>query len=104
MRLLVKTAEFFATLSRPDAVTGFDAALADIPEVIEAQRLFGEPDYLVRVVTADLSSYQQLYESVLIHLPGVRNLNSTIVMKHAVHPRPLPERPSRDGAPPASRA
>ncbi|WP_329139049.1 Lrp/AsnC family transcriptional regulator [Streptomyces sp. NBC_00670] len=95
----------FATLSRPDAVTAFDTALAEVPEVIEAQRLFGEPDYLIRVVTADLSSYQQLYESVLIHLPGVRSLNSTIVMKHAVRPRPLPERPSREGgAPPAHRA
>ncbi|WP_067285372.1 Lrp/AsnC family transcriptional regulator [Streptomyces jeddahensis] len=86
----------FATLSRPDAVTEFDAALAEIPEVIEAQRLFGEPDYLIRVVSADLPSYQRLYESVLIHLPGVRGLNSTIVMKQAVDPRPLPGRPPRE--------
>ncbi|NWF29728.1 Lrp/AsnC family transcriptional regulator [Streptomyces sp. PKU-EA00015] len=86
----------FATLSRPGAVTEFDAALADIPEVVEAQRLFGEPDYLIRVVSADLPSYQRLYESVLIHLPGVRGLNSTIVMKQAVAPRPLPERPPRE--------
>jgi DNA-binding Lrp family transcriptional regulator len=92
----------FATLSRPDAVTEFDAALADIPEVIEAQRLFGEPDYLIRVVSADLPSYQHLYESVLIHLPGVRGLNSTIVMKQAVHPRPLPGRPPRGVTTPAS--
>ncbi|MEH0473382.1 Lrp/AsnC family transcriptional regulator [Streptomyces sp. B21-097] len=93
----------FATLSRPDAVLEFDTALAAIPEIVEAQRLFGEPDYLIRVVTADLPSYQHLYESALIHLPGVRSLNSTIVMKHAVQPRPLPERPSRDRTPPASR-
>lgn len=94
----------FATLSRPDAVTEFDAALADIPEVVEAQRLFGEPDYLVRVVSADLPSYQHLYESVLIHLPGVRGLNSTIVMKQAVHPRPLPGRPPREVTAPGSTA
>ncbi|MFJ4333015.1 MULTISPECIES: Lrp/AsnC family transcriptional regulator [unclassified Streptomyces] len=92
----------FATLSRPDAVTEFDAALAEVPEIIEAQRLFGEPDYLIRVVSADLESYQRLYESVLIHLPGVRGLNSTIVMKQAVHPRPLPGRPSRELPPPAA--
>ncbi|MBZ3901892.1 Lrp/AsnC family transcriptional regulator [Streptomyces griseiscabiei] len=85
----------FATLTRPDAVTEFDAALADVPEVVEAQRLFGEPDYLIRVVSADLPSYQQLYESVLVRLPGVRGLNSTIVMKQAVPPRPLPGRPPR---------
>ncbi|MFF8842045.1 Lrp/AsnC family transcriptional regulator [Streptomyces sp. NPDC015127] len=92
----------FATLSRPDAVTEFDAALADIPEVVEAQRLFGEPDYLIRVVSADLPSYQHLYESVLIHLPGLRGLNSTIVMKQAVHPRPLPGRAPREVTAPAA--
>lgn len=49
----------------PDA--GDDrAALADVPEVIGAQRLYGEPDYLIRVVSADLTSYQRLYESVLL--------------------------------------
>ncbi len=86
----------FATLSRPDAVVEFDAALAEIPHVIQAQRLFGDPDYLIRVVSADLPSYQHLYETVLIHLPGVRSLNSTIVMKQAVSPRPFPSRPPRE--------
>lgn len=83
----------FATLRGPDAVSAFDAALAEIPEVVEAQRLFGEPDYLIRVVSADLPSYQRFYDKVLAHLPGVRGLNSTIVMKQVVGPRPLPSRP-----------
>ena len=86
----------FATLSRPGAVREFEAALVGIPQVLEAQRLFGEPDYLIRVVSADLPSYQHLYDDVLIHLPGVRGLNSTIVMKQAVSPRPFPGRPPRD--------
>jgi DNA-binding Lrp family transcriptional regulator len=80
----------FATLAHPDAVTTFDAALAEIPQVIEAQRLFGEPDYLIRVVCADLPAYQKLYDSVLSKLPGLGGLNSTIVMKQTVAPRPLP--------------
>ena len=83
----------FATLNRPDVIDEFDAALADIPEVVEAQRLFGEPDYLIRVVSPDLPSYQRLYEARLVRLPGVRGLNSTIVMKQPVSPRPLPSRP-----------
>ncbi|CAL9347081.1 Leucine-responsive regulatory protein [Streptomyces sp. enrichment culture] len=94
----------FATLNRPDAVTEFDAAPAGVPEIIEAQWLFGEPDCLIRVASADLPSCRRLYESVLIHLPGVRSLDSAIVMKQAVHPRPLPERPSRELPPPASPA
>ncbi|MGN6251125.1 MAG: Lrp/AsnC family transcriptional regulator [Marmoricola sp.] len=85
----------FATLERPGDVHDFEAALEDVPEVVEAQRLFGEPDYLLRVVSADLPAYQRLYESTLIALPGVRGMTSTIVMKQAVGPRPFPERPRR---------
>jgi DNA-binding Lrp family transcriptional regulator len=60
----------FATVVRPEAVTDFDAALADIPQVIEAQRLFGDPDYLIRVVTADLAAYQRLYDTTLSKSPA----------------------------------
>lgn len=59
-------------------------------QVIEVQRPFGEPDYLIRVVSADLEAYQRRYESVLVRLPGVTGLTSTIVMKQAVPLRPFP--------------
>ena len=71
----------FATVVRPEAVTDFDAALADIPQVIEAQRLFGDPDYLIRVVTADLAAYQRLYDAHAQQIPGVNASRSTIVLK-----------------------
>lgn len=75
------------------AMDDFDVALASVPNVVEAQRLFGDPDYLLRVVAADLASYQRLYERTLARLPGVRGLTSTIVMKQVIEPRPLPARP-----------
>jgi DNA-binding Lrp family transcriptional regulator len=80
----------FATLSQPEMVADFDRAIAAIPQVIEAQRLFGEPDYLLRVVTASPAAYQQLYDQSLVHLPGVQSLRSTILMKQVVPLRPLP--------------
>ena len=80
----------FVTLSRPEAVGDFDDAIAAIPQVIEAQRLFGEPDYLLRVVTASLTAYQQLYDQSLVRLPGVQGLRTTLVMKQVVPLRPLP--------------
>jgi DNA-binding Lrp family transcriptional regulator len=82
----------FATLSHPD-VPEFDAAVRDVEQIIEAQRLFGEPDYLLRVVAADLGAYQRFYEDTLIRLPGVERISSTIVMKQVVPTRPLPEAP-----------
>jgi DNA-binding Lrp family transcriptional regulator len=80
----------FATLSRPEMVGDFDQAVAVIPQVIEAQRLFGEPDYLLRVVTASPAAYQQLYDQTLARLPGVQGLRSTLLMKQVVPLRPLP--------------
>jgi DNA-binding Lrp family transcriptional regulator len=58
--------------------------------VLQAQRLFGDPDYLLRVITRDLSAYQQLYDEQLATLPGIQRLSSTLVMKSLVEARPLP--------------
>ncbi|QIY76059.1 Lrp/AsnC family transcriptional regulator [Streptomyces sp. RLB1-33] len=83
----------FATLrwEDRDTVSAFEEAVAAVPHVIQAQRLFGEPDYLLRVATADLAAFQQLYDHRLATLPGVQRLTSTLVMKHVVDDRPLPE-------------
>ncbi|TPQ20723.1 Lrp/AsnC family transcriptional regulator [Streptomyces sporangiiformans] len=82
----------FATLrwGEGDTITAFEQAVAAIPHVMQAQRLFGEPDYLLRVVTSDLAAFQQLYDQRLATLPGVQRLTSTMVMKHVVSDRPLP--------------
>lgn len=82
----------FASLHQADRATvaTFEDALLDIPQVLQAQRLFGDPDYLLRIVTADLGAYQRLEDDTLSALPGVQRLNSTLVMKHVVDERALP--------------
>jgi DNA-binding Lrp family transcriptional regulator len=82
----------FVTMRQEDRDTllSFEAAVARIPNVVQAQRLFGDPDYLLRIVTADLTAYQQLEDDTLAILPGIQRLNSTLVMKHVVSDRPLP--------------
>lgn len=67
----------------------FEEALAAIPEVTEADRLFGDPDFLVRVSTADLAAFHQLYDQSLTNLPGVLRLSTTLIMKPVVKSRPL---------------
>ncbi|MGI5424215.1 Lrp/AsnC family transcriptional regulator [Streptomyces sp. CA-179760] len=83
----------FVTMRREDAdtVTAFEEAVAAVPHVLQAQRLFGDPDYLLRVATTDLAAFQQLYDQQLARLPGIQRLTSTLVMKHVVDDRPLPE-------------
>ncbi|EJM72996.1 MULTISPECIES: Lrp/AsnC family transcriptional regulator [Pseudomonas] len=86
------SAMVFATLREGDrkAVEAFETALVDIPQVVDAQRLFGEPDYLLHVITQDLPAFQRLYDESLSTLPNVQRLTSTLVMKRVVQDRPLP--------------
>ena len=85
-------ADVQVTMDREDAATiaRFESGLADVPEVRHAERLFGDPDYLVRVATSDLTAYQALRDEKLATLPGVQRLTSTIVMKRVVDDRPFP--------------
>jgi DNA-binding Lrp family transcriptional regulator len=80
------------TMDREDAdtIAKFEEALAGVAAVTHAERLFGDPDYLIRVSTADLAAYQRLRDEELATLPGVHRLSSTIVMKRIVDARPLP--------------
>lgn len=82
----------FVTLREGDrqAVEAFEIAVMEVPQVIQAQRLFGDPDYLLQVVSRDLSAFQQLYDEQLSSLPSVQRLISTLVMKNVVQDRPLP--------------
>jgi DNA-binding Lrp family transcriptional regulator len=85
------------TMDREDAATiaKFESGLAEVVEVRHAERLFGDPDYLVRVATADIAAYQTLRDEKLATLPGVQRLTSMIVMKRVVDDRPFPVLPDR---------
>jgi DNA-binding Lrp family transcriptional regulator len=82
----------FITMRQEDRETliGFEDGVAGIPQVIQAQRLFGDPDYLLRIVTTDLAAYQRLQDEKLSALPGMQRMTSTLVMKRIVTDRPLP--------------
>lgn len=89
------------TMDREDTSTiaDFEDGLVAIPEVRHAERLFGDPDYLVRVATTDLTAYQELRDRKLAALPGVQRLTSTIVMKRIVDDRPYPAQPPAGATP-----
>lgn len=82
----------FVTLREVTAerVATFEGALYNIAEITQAQRLFGDPDYMLNVVTRDVNSFQQLYDDSLSALPNVLRLTSTLVMKTVFRARPLP--------------
>ncbi|MFI7706369.1 Lrp/AsnC family transcriptional regulator [Nonomuraea sp. NPDC049480] len=68
-----------------DTVAEFERQVAGMPEVVEAHRLFGDPDFLLRVAVADLAAYERFYTDTLSDLPGVAQVTSHVAMK-AVKP------------------
>ncbi|EGH71568.1 Lrp/AsnC family transcriptional regulator [Pseudomonas syringae] len=82
----------FVTLreGHQQAVAAFESALLDIPNIIQAQRLFGDPDYQLIIITKDLPQFQKLYDEHLSNLPNVQRLTSTLVMKDVIKDRHMP--------------
>lgn len=48
-----------------DWLDGFKRAIENIPEVIEAYRLSGEIDYLLKVVVPDIAAYDGVYKRMI---------------------------------------
>lgn len=74
----------FVTLAKVERsiMSDFEDRVTALPNIVEAQRLFGSPDYLLRVIAADLPAYQRFYDEQLAVLPAVERLTSTLVMKN----------------------
>ena len=86
------SAIIFVTLKdgNRDSLHAFEAAIIDIPQIVQAQRLFGDPDYLLQIMTTNLASFQKLYDEKLSAIPSIQRLTSTIVMKDVESGRALP--------------
>ena len=63
-------------------VSGFERAVAGLDEVTEFKRLFGTPDYFVRVAVADLESYEAFLTQKIMPLPGLGKASSHFAMKN----------------------
>ncbi|BBY60944.1 Lrp/AsnC ligand binding domain-containing protein [Mycolicibacterium sarraceniae] len=68
----------------------FERDVAANQHIVTAERLFGEPDFTLRVLARDLAGYQNIYDNELGALPGVQRLTSTLVMKRIGVDRSVP--------------
>lgn len=63
------------------ALSEFEAAAIDRPEVLECHLMTGSADYLMKVAAPDTESYEQIYRRVIAALPHVSRIQSALVMK-----------------------
>ena len=62
-------------------VEAFEERHRAFDEVVECRRMFGVPDYVIRVAVADQAAYETFYMNELAELPGLARVNSQFTMK-----------------------
>ena len=67
----------------------FRKLIADMPEVMEAYRLTGETDYLLRIVVPSIEAYDDVYKHLITRLV-FSNINSSIAMEERKFTTALP--------------
>jgi len=73
-------------------LAAFEAAVQNIPEVMECYLMTGEFDYLLRVVVADMADFERLHKEALTRLPGVARVNSSVAIRTVRKKTELPLR------------
>ena len=73
-------------------LAAFEAAVRDIPEVMECYLMTGEFDYLLRLVVSDMADFERLHKESLTRLPGVARVNSSVAIRTVQRKTALPLR------------
>jgi Lrp/AsnC family leucine-responsive transcriptional regulator len=73
-----------------DIVHGFEALVAQAPEILDCYSITGEADFMLRIVAADLSQFADFISRRLLRAAGVRNVRSSIVLQRIKHTTALP--------------
>jgi DNA-binding Lrp family transcriptional regulator len=62
-------------------LAAFEAAVQNLPEVMECYLMTGEFDYLLRVVVSDMADFERVHNESLTRLPGVARVNSSVAIR-----------------------
>ena len=77
-------------VQQEEALNAFEAAVQTIPEIVECYTVSGDRDFLLRVVVEDVTAYERLLKSTLVHLPEVANMSSTFALRQVKYTTELP--------------
>lgn len=68
----------------------FEAAVQEVPEIVECQAIGGGADYIMKVVTTDIDAYQDLIDRLLTAEVGIGRYFTYVVTKSVKRPREAP--------------
>lgn len=72
------------------SLEAFEAAVADIPEVLECHLMAGQSDYILRVACRDHEDFERLHRRLAARLPGVARIHSNMSIRTVKALRGLP--------------
>ncbi len=81
----------------PDWMAAFARAMAAMPEVMDAYRMAGEVDYMLRVAVSGMAAFDEFYKRLIAAVP-LKNVTSRFAMERLKHSTayPLPAAAFRD--------
>lgn len=71
-------------------IHAFRQRLLRLPEVLECCKLTGTADYLLKIITDDLESYNRILTEYLLKAPEVASVHSGIVLEEVKNKTALP--------------
>ena len=71
-------------------LSDFADAVRSYPEVMDCYVMLGQVDFLLRIVAEDIKAYEQFFFEKLSQLPGIQEVNSSIVLSDIKHSTALP--------------
>jgi Lrp/AsnC family leucine-responsive transcriptional regulator len=75
----------------PERFERFEAAVREIPEVLECLLITGQDaDYQIKVAVKDMDAYQELLLNRITRIPGVTGVHSSFVLRRVVDRTALP--------------
>lgn len=57
------------------------AAMDRIPEIVEAHRMSGDIDYLLKILVQDVGHYDRVYRRLITAVPGLSDVSSSFSME-----------------------
>ena len=72
------------------ALEDFERTVLARPEVMECYLMTGDADYLMRIVVADVTAYEQFLKEYLTRAPGVASINSSFALNQVKYGTALP--------------
>ncbi|MEO0495477.1 MAG: Lrp/AsnC family transcriptional regulator [Actinomycetota bacterium] len=67
----------------------FEAAVEEVPEVVNCHLMAGDFDYLLQVVAADVADYERIHRTQMARLPHVAKVRSSFALRGVVERGPL---------------